>query len=138
MKKLASMLLLLPLSGCFMLPYNVQSDYRRQDESSEKRNTALNAVYAPPRLSISIEGDGHSVTIPEAVTANCGANSIAIGENTEIDESTKESAFFSKKIDTTTMLLILLLVMGSMGLLKKLVGFIAPQLQLIAHHYKKD
>jgi len=121
-----------------MMPYNIQGSYARQEESSEKRNTALNAVYAPPRLQINIEGSEHQVTIPEGVLGEYEQNRINIGENTQIDESTDEKSTFSKKMDTMTVLVILLVLMLMSGLAKRIIALIVPQLQILMHHYKKD
>ena len=137
MKKAIVLGLCLCLQGCFMLPYNVSSNYQRQDESTEKRNTALNAVYAPPRLSISVEGESHTINIPEGILGEIERNSINIGENTEIDESTSEKSAFSKKVDMTTMLVILLLIMVLSGIGKKLFAVLMPQVQTLMHHYRR-
>jgi len=138
MRKALLLLSLISLQGCFLMPYNVSSNYRHEQESQEKRNTALNAVYAPPRLSITVDGDSHTINIPEGILDNVEPNSINIGENTELETESKESASFSKKFDWMGMAFAVIVTLAILAGVKKVAAIVLPQIQTLMHLYSKD
>jgi len=101
------------LSGCFAMPYGyMQQTGAVSSKSAEQKDQQIDAQYTAPLLSIKVEGEGHTVNIPEKLTivSSDAPNKIEIGSKSKTKMASQASYSVTKK-ESIAFTIILLIVL---------------------------
>jgi len=90
-------LMMMIMSGCMPMAgyYGNSGQFRQEEKSAAQSAQRLEAQYAPPRYNITIEGEGHTVSLPQGAQDAPGSietpNRINIGAEDEVRQDSESS-----------------------------------------------